>query len=339
MQLMVNSQHIRLLRCVFAGILLVNSLFFFRLNAQDIYLSHFDAAPQYLNPSLAGQYFGERNDFRVNGNFSGQSFGSFSNQYTTMALGYDFPVNKFGVGYFVINSRAGEGHYNILNLLVSGSYEISVDRRYRHNLLTGVQFGLMNHSFNQEKLFFANQYNPATGGFDASQASGENFNTTSLMMFDAGLGALYDFRDRRKPFNPFLGFSIFHATNPRLSFYDADYFYPLRFTIYSGIGINLSEFFQLSPRFLIIHQGKKQNMDAGVFSFYRIPYTKYEMITGLLVNSNDNITVHGGIKINNAQYRLSYGFNSFIEQQITTSRNMIELSVVFSKPSNVKASF
>lgn len=304
-------------------------------------MAHFDAAPQYLNPALTGMYFGEKLDYRFNVNYAAQTLGMISNVYNTAAVGYDMHIKKFGLGGYIINSRAGESNYNVFNCLLSGAYEISIDPTYRHNLVTGVQFGLFSSSFNQEKLYFESQYSTSDAGFDQSLINGEQFEKTNLMNLDAGLGSFYEYRNRHVPFNPFIGFSIFHATAAKSSFFkNQDSKYPYRFSLYTGMGFNLNEVFQLSPRLLFMQQANNQLFDIGIFNYYNPGgYTKPGFIVGALYNSNDNITIHTGIRMRSNIYRISYGFSAGIQKKFTGSRNDFEISVIMSRKTNSSPSY
>ncbi len=310
-----------------------------QLKAQDIYLSHREDAPQYLNPALTGMYFGKRLDYRYNINIATQSIGGFSNLYKTAAIGYDRRINRFGLGGYLIGSQSGEVSYNVLNLFLSGAYEVAVDPTYRHNLVTGIQIGMFQNSFDQGKVMFGNQYNPSSGTFDQNYGVSENLERSNIIKFDAGIGSFYSFRDRYKILNPFLGFSIFHATNPNISFYNDEIKYPVRFSVYGGTGLNFSEFFQVTPTIYILNQAKNTMLDLGVLGFYQIKNSRNELIMGILSNTNDILTIHAGLKLGDNVYRISYGINSPFMKTLNSSRSDIEFSAILSKKSNIRPSY
>jgi hypothetical protein len=188
-------------------------------------------------------------------------------------------------------------------------------------------------------LYFGNQYDPATGDFDAAIDNGEDFNKTNIWTFDAGWGAFYEFKDLRKIFNPFIGLSIFHATNPNISFYGVESKYPVKFNIYSGVGFNLNESFQISPRVLMMRQANREMIDFGLFYYFNPSYSKYGYIFGVLYNTNDNMTFHLGIRSNSNIYRISYGFNTSIQDRFNSARNDFEISVIIARPTNAKPSY
>lgn len=308
--------------------------------AQDVYLSHHESAPLALNPALTGMYFGDNNDYRLGINYSSQTLGSLSSGFTTAAVSYDRKINRFGIGVFIINNYSGATQYNRLNAFLSGAYEISIDPTYRHNLVTGIQVGVFHHAINTQELTFGNQYNPGTGNFDINKESGESFDNTNITKIEAGIGSHYFFHDREIFLNPALGFSVKHLANLDVSFYQTrNLYYPVRYTLYSTWGMNLTPFFQLQPKTFFLVQGNEIFFDAGLFSSILRRESGNEYIFGILYNCHHEMAVHTGIKFNNNIFRISYGFNSPAGNFYSGIRNVFEFSVIFTRKTNTNPSF
>jgi type IX secretion system PorP/SprF family membrane protein len=285
-------------------------------------------------------YFGEQNDYRLNFNLSTQSMGPFRNAVTTEAFGFDKRINRFGIGGIILANQIGSGRFNIVNFLLSGSYRISIDNTYRHHLVTGMQLGFLNHSFNMNDLTFENQYTQTSGNFDPMMAHGENISSSSITGFDASMGGYYWYYDPRKLFCPFIGLSVYHATMPQISFYNKDERIQPKIMIYSGTKINYSTKLIFIPKILVINQNNQQFASFGTFSNYQMDIVNPKtMIFGVLYNTNDVLSVHGGLKLRNNVFRLSYGFNTGLQDNFNLSQNAFELSIIISKKSNINPSF
>ncbi len=308
--------------------------------SQDVYLSHHESAPLALNPALTGMYFGDNNDYRVGVNYSSQAPGTISTGFTTAAVSYDKKINRFGIGAFIINNYSGSTCYNRLNAFMSGAYEIAIDPTYRHNLVTGIQLGVFHHAIKMRELTFGNQYNPATGDFDIHKETGESLKKTNITKIEAGIGSHYYFQDRETFLNPAIGFSVKHLANLDVSFYQTrNQYYPMRFTIYSTWGMNLSPFFQLQPKTFFLIQANNIFFDAGLFSTILTRESGNEYIIGILYNCYHEVAVHTGIKFNNNIFRISYGFNSPAGNFYSGTRNVFEFSVIFTRETNTSSSF
>lgn len=320
------------------SLVIITILFPVHSITQDMYLSHYESAPQYLNPALTGMYFGKRNDYRININYASHTIGPLTNIFNTASVGYDTRIAKFGIGGCIINNNSGTSHFNNLNILVSGAYEITIDPTHRHNLIAGIQLGMLNRSLSRSDLQFESQYSYTKGGFESNIQSRENFKTTSIYSFDAGLGAFYKFKDRRKRLNPFLGFSIFHATMPNVSFYDDRYPYSFRFNIYGGTTIHINRLYHITPKCFALQHSKQQTIEAGSFVSRSFRNTISEMMLGILYNNNDIFSFHIGVKHNHNIYRISYGAHSSIRNQYGLGRSTLEVSVIISEQSNTNPS-
>ena len=85
---MKNFNKINTLLLVTGLLLNVNGI------AQDYHLSHYDAAPLYLNPALTGMSKDIRGDYRITSDFRSQWKSLGIKQYKTFYVGYDMPIIK-----------------------------------------------------------------------------------------------------------------------------------------------------------------------------------------------------------------------------------------------------
>ena len=81
-------------------LLLVNAQ---RLQAQDFHLSQYDMMPMYYNAAQTGMYFGQQDmKFRLTGNYRSQWQKIQGKPYSSIGVGYDMPMERWGVGALVM---------------------------------------------------------------------------------------------------------------------------------------------------------------------------------------------------------------------------------------------
>ncbi len=304
--------------------------------AQDFHFSHYDANPLYLNPALTGERImkDEENAIQLNINYRDQS-GNYNKGVGTnqsIASGLSLALNKrFSIGEFVINNRSVDGAFNTLNFMLSGAYKIidsENDKDNRHNLSVGLQVGFMQKSFRPQNLVFDAQYSPsAADGFDESLANGENFENQSLLNFDANIGFYYRTTFSDKKISPFIGFSMYHITRPKESFYGAKNYTPMRINIHGGAYIKAGEELTFLPQLLYMRQAKANELNLGMLLFYKIKDTNYEPLIGANWRNKNAVVVQFGLKTKNAIFRMSYDFNIYYLKKY--NNRALEFSIIY----------
>ena len=104
----------------------------FCLKAQDSHLSMYYATPNLVNPAMTGRH--SDSYYRAHMHYRSQWFGLMTNPFTTVAASFDKSYRKFGFGVYVKNTKAGIGGYNVMDVLVSGAYDIINDPLKIHTL-------------------------------------------------------------------------------------------------------------------------------------------------------------------------------------------------------------
>lgn len=317
--------------------------------AQDLHLSQYDAAPQYINPALTGVYFGESANYRFYADYRSQWKTLAGKPLTTGYMAYDMPFEKFdkkwGVGGALINDRAGAGNFNTINLLASLAYNIikaddlhstgvqhiikSDDKRIPHSLTVGLQMGFIYKSYNPNSFTYESQYNPAIGTFDSGIPSGEPYDRTNVFKFDANLGVFYKNINRYNEIRPFGGFSIYHITKPNESFTSTKSKLPMRFNIMGGIEYQVNELIKVQPNLLIMYQTRATEINIGVLGYYRINNTLSDIIAGLNYRYKDALVFQVGYKQNEQHtFRISYDINTSYLSRFSRGRGGIEFSLI-----------
>lgn len=308
-------------------ILILSLAFAFKVTAQiDPHFSQYYAYPLWLNPALTGVING---DARVNANYKNQ-YPQLNNAYKTTALSADLRTNNnvaFGVN--VLNQAAGDAGYNYFSAYGTFGYSIIVSNDGNQKLSFGLQAGVINRSFDPNKLQFGNQFNNGTG-FDPNMPTNERFSTTSSTIFDAGAGVFYYDGNPLSNANLFGGISVGHLSRPRDPFAEVgdNSKLPLRYTIHAGVRIKASDFFDVIPHAVYIRQQDAQEKAVGAYSEFKMQGDK-GIIFGGMYRFNDAAIANVGYHLSNLIIGGSYDFNTSSLNRATASRGGFELSLSY----------
>lgn len=301
----------------------------FNAKAQDFHLTQYDAFHLYLNPALTGNFLGEDADYKINSVYRSQWRSMVKKPFTTYGISYDQPYKRFGIGAYILNNRVGAAKFNTLNFQLSGSYSITDPKNSPHLLNVGLQMGLFYKSFNPNNILFESQYDNSTGSLNSDIASGENFERTSLVKFDANFGVFYKYKEDAKKYSPFIGFSVFHLSKPSESFSAEKNRVPMRFIVNAGCDFKVNEKLKVTPTILYMNQAKASDLTIGALGYYRIKDTKSDVVFGLSYRVKDAVALQVGIKQNEQHtFRISYDINTSYLKNYTASRGAIEFSLI-----------
>ncbi len=314
--------------------LLLPLLLFLRLAApaQDFHLSQFDATPQYFNPALTGIYFGNAANYRIYSDYRSQWRSIGIKPFSTYYLAYDMPYKQYGFGGYLIHNRNGIGGLNTINFMPSASYKITNEVSGPHNLSVGVQVGIFYKSFDPNSFTYDSQFSPGDpSGFNTNLSSGENFNKTSLLKFDANMRVFYKYKKEEWKAHPWIGYSVYHITRPNQSLtgITKDKM-PIRWVLEAGADYKLTEDIALTPMLLFMLQGKAQELNIGSICFYHFKDTKYDVIGGLHYRVKDAIILQAGMKYEQHIFTFSYDINTSYLSSYTSGRGAFEFSILLS---------
>ena len=301
--------------------------------AQDFHFSQFDANPLYLNPALLGERLFENKGIQSNMNYREQigNYNQGAGSNASVAAGCDAVLNNnFSIGEFVINNRSVGGSFNTFNLMLAGAYRVTKnqDEHDRHNLSIGLQLGILQKSFHPEKFLFDSQYSPlVANGFDKNLPNGENFATQSFFKFDANVGVYYRLTSKNRKSSFFVGFSIYHFTQPNESFYQGFSPIPIRYTANIGLLTKINEAVTILPQVLYMNQAKANELNAGMLLFYKLKNSNYEPLLGCSWRNKNAIVFHLGLKTKSTIFRISYDINTYYLKQY--HNRGLEFSMIF----------
>ena len=296
--------------------------------SQDFHLTHYDAAKIYLNPAMTGMFDGY---YRIHANYRNQWSAVATKPFQTAALAFDMPIKRYGVGIQIMDNRAGFGNFNVLQLNLSGAYDLQVDKNNYHHIAFGMEAGVIQKSVDFGRLSWDNQYtNVDGGGFDVSMPSGEAYSDVEKnYLLDISTGALYYYAKETSRINPFVGFSAFHLNQPKETFYGYDNKLPIHYIIHAGARVGINERFQLQPRFLYMWQTNDHEMVIGLQANIFLANSESYLIVGPTYRSKDAAIMEVGLKHGPFTYRMSYDVNTSTLKPATNNRGGIEFSVIY----------
>lgn len=298
-----------------------------QLRAQvDPHFSQYYAYPLWLNPAMTGVING---DSRVNANFK-QQWATLNGGYKTGGLSADFRTDEnVSLGINIINQAAGTAGYNYFAGYATFGYGFYVSDDAYKRLNFGLQAGIINRSFDPNKLQLDNQYNPGSG-YDPNLPTNERFINPSATVFDAGAGIFYYDSDPQAHSNLFLGASAAHLAGAKDPFaiVGSKSTLPVRLTLHGGLKIKADYFLDVTPHFIYIRQQGNQETALGIYSELKSD-NKQGLILGAMYRFKDAAVVDVGFHLNSTLIGLSYDFNTSALGTASNYQGGLELSISF----------
>ena len=300
-----------------------------KLKAQiDPHFSQYYAYPLWLNPALTGVING---DSRVNANYKSQ-YANVGGSYNTSAISADFrPTDKLGLGINVLDQSAGSAGYNYFSAYGTLGYAISISNDGYKRLSFGVEAGIINRSFDPNKLQLGSQFNYDLGAYDPSMSSGEIFSQTNSTIFDAGAGVFYYDGNPLNNANLFGGVSVSHLNRPTDPFAvegNTSAKLPIRYTLHAGVRIKAADFFDIIPHAIYIRQQEAQEKALGGYAEFKLQNGN-GLIGGMMYRFQDAAIANVGYHINSLIVGASYDFNTSTLNRATNTQGGIELSLSY----------
>lgn len=296
-------------------------------HSQDFHLSQYEMAPLYYNPAVTGLFFEKDVKMRVCGSYRSQWQKLQGKPYSSVAVSWDMPMDRFGIGVMMMDHIAGTSNFGTFQFLASGSYKIT-DKSPNHILTTGVQLGFFQKRFSDAALLFENQYNE-TDGLDPNAPSGELFPRMSLTRFDANMGIYYKYIDKNGKFDPSVGIGIYHLTMPNESFTGQKHRLPIRWAATAACDIHAREDLTFTPNALFMFQRKAMEINAGLLVTYAVPDSYYSLIAGGSYRHKDAAVIHIGFKQGGNTFRISYDIVTSNLKNFGGRRGGFEMGVIY----------
>ncbi len=314
------------------NILTLFSLFFCALviNGQDAHFSQAWNNSLQLNPAATGVY---PDQIRLGAMYRTQWSG-IPNAYKHYGVFADANIKKIGVGLGMFNEGAGGSSLQSTGIKLSGAYHQKLGMG-NNQLSLGVQTGFLQKRIDPSLLTFDKQYD-SQSGVDLSSDNGENFNNTSSMSLDFGVGLEWTLSLSENS-NSYLkaGLAIGHINTPKFSLLSVEkQTIPMLWTIYGEAAFPLAEKLIVTPRFLMHHQGPAKEILLGIQSTYSLnESTKIKV--GIDNRMKDALILSAGLAIKNVFVGVSYDVNISGLSTATKGNGGVELLATyrFNKPS------
>ncbi|MFT3936408.1 MAG: PorP/SprF family type IX secretion system membrane protein [Chitinophagaceae bacterium] len=280
-------------KIILSCVLIFARLFLF---GQDLHFSQFFNSPLTTNPANTG--FIPDADYRIGANYRNQWVNVLGAPYKTMSIWGDAQVFRdriengwVGVGGVILRDVAGSG--NLTSTKIYGSLAYHQQIGLGSLVTAGFNIGWANKRVDPTQLKFPDQFNKATGFFDAGVPSSVAFISSSTSYLDVQAGLNYAYFPSDKVYVNG-GFSIQHLNKPKESFFDATPGYDN----------------SLSPRYIGFLNGSFKVNDMVIvnpMAYYTNQAGASEAVAGL--SANYNLTGDGEIQlIGGVYYRVKDAF-------------------------------
>ncbi len=251
------------------------------LQAQDVHLSQYYAAPTYLNPAMIGS----RTSANVHLNYRSQRLtydvpldvGQVSFLMPVVVKGTRRPMQIGALGVSVFNMTGGpQGSYKVQGLHLTAAYNVLLDRQATQMLSFGLQGGLIQKSINLGAYRWGTQYDPFVGynelitpsySMISDQVYFPEFNAGVMWHYGVSSGR----GSNRKKLRMFSGISATNLNRPNQSLVSEQArTASMLFRFHGGAEVSLSRQFGLMPNLLV-------KMREGIYSFNVGSYVRYNI--------------------------------------------------------------
>ena len=256
------------------------------LFAQDVHFSQWYNNPLFSNPSLTAAFDG---DYRITAN-QREQWASVSVPFSTIAIGYDMPLQNWGVGAQFLRDQSGSSRLSLTQ------FNLSVARSLEQWRL-GVQLGLAQRSIDYSDLIFVD--------------GGESISSETKNYTDLGMGINRVFSFISSELN--MGYSVFHINNPNRSFISTEDKLAIRHQFSSKLDYDLNEQWQLSPSLHFTSQQNQRECMFGSqisFDISEYYYKSIQLEAGAYYRFGDSFSCLIGVQLEQSHLVFTYDWNT-----------------------------
>ena len=302
---------------------------------QDLHFSQWFNSPLTTNPANTG--FIPDADYRIGANYRNQYVNILSMPYKTFSIYGDAQVFRdkldnawMGVGGVILRDAAGSG--NLTSTKVYGSLAYHQELGSASLLTAGFNLGWANKSINPNQLKFPDQFNKATGFFDAGIPSSVIFNTTNTNYLDVQVGMNYAYFPTDKLYVNG-GFSVQHVNRPKETFFSAtngfDNRLSPRYIGFINASIKVSDVVIINPMGYYSNQARASELVAGANLNYNLSGEgAYQLLGGLYYRSSDAFIPMLGFQVNSFRMTFTYDVTTSTLSNYNNGRGAVEFSLV-----------
>ncbi len=312
--------------------LLIFSVQYFALNAQDIHFTNFGFSPLNVNPALTGVFPG---DIRGNASYK-QQWGTFSDlvSYTTFSGSVDFKLgnkiadfNHWRGGLIFNYDQAGWSRLQNMSFSLAGAYMLPLTKK--DFLSGGASLGFNQRSFKTQDLTWDDQYvervydptvtSKDNGAFDESV----NYPTLNLgINYHRTLGSGRDQFLQRGALD--FGIGAFQINKPTVNFRSGTHISSdPRYSTSLSTNLPIGDKFDLLLDGIYQIQGPNKEVVGGIGGrFYLINKATelFALQVGVNIRGADAYSPHIGVLYN--QWRVSLNFDANYSQFTNASNGL-----------------
>jgi type IX secretion system PorP/SprF family membrane protein len=285
------------------------------LYGQDAIFSQFYANPLYLNPAFAGTQCK-----KVNISYRNHPWPTFGT-YSTYSVSYDGDVPSLSGGLGIL-AFADRQSGMLATYSIGGVYAYHLNLSDRFSASFGVKAAYYRKELNWENYIFADQYDPFSNNYLASQESPPAESMKHNADFAAGILIFSD--------NLYGGFSAYHLSMPDMGFYLPERL-PIKYTAHLGYNFfydNKSispdgNGIRISPNIIYQKQNQFQRINAGAY----VDYWVMTLGGWLRYDLKNNYYLIFLLGVNNDFYRIGYSFDYSLSGLYGITTGVHELSV------------
>ncbi len=298
----------------------------FRGRAQDHHFSQFYANPLYLSPSLAGSTDGGR----LIVNYRKQ-WPEVSKAFSTYSISFDnfFPSFNSGIGFYLIQDRAGTAGLTTTNAAFQYSYNLVITSQWQ--IVPAVQFAYGNKIIDFSKAVFPDQPPLSVSGSGAyDRLSNDQINYVDLA------ASLFIYSPKY-----WVGLTVDHLTRPNYTFLNEDAKVDYKYVVFGGMNIwserrrRTHSHRAFSASFRYQHQAQFDQLDLGVY-WHNTPLEIGVWYRGLpLINKVEKSTalnqdaVIALLAYDLGSLRIGYSYDITISSLGWSTAGAHELSLIF----------
>lgn len=305
--------------------------------AQDLNFSQYHYTPFQVNPALVG--VDDEGAAIITDRISAANSGQKINTFMASVM---YPLinkkRKFGgVGLNAFTSKEGEmGLFKHSGISTALSQSVRLNKRNRLSL--GLQAGFLQNQISPDGLTTSNQW-ISNVGFDPNQSTGENFNKLFKPYVTLSAGLYWHLKDDVGDDKVYLGVAGFNLNQPQQSFFMADKFSSIRYTIQGGMWIYKSSTWIVQPEFMFVNLMNTSFLSIGSqLSYYIKPSSLFSNgeYVSLQIRYGTNNTVTSAIQFNKAFFVIGLGYDKTLLTNSAFNIDTYELLLAFKKRTSKK---
>ncbi|ULQ58290.1 PorP/SprF family type IX secretion system membrane protein [Flavihumibacter rivuli] len=301
---------------------------------QDLRFSQWFNSPLTTNPANTG--FIPDADYRIGANYRNQWVNIMSVPYKTFSIWGDAQVLRdriengwLGVGGVILRDVAGSG--NLTSTKVYGSLAYHQMLGYSSLLSAGFNVGWANKRIDPTRLKFPDQFNQATGFFDAGVPTSVFFNSTSTSYMDIQVGVNYAYFPTDKIYLNG-GFSVHHINRPKETFFTETNFdnrLSPRYIGFVNASIKMNDMVIINPMAYYTNQATASELVAGLSANYNLSGDgETQLIGGAYYRGGESIIPLIGFQWKNFRMSFTYDVTTSSLSAYNSARGAIEFSLV-----------